>query len=288
MHLPRPLPLAPSSPRAVCGAACPVARRDATDRDRPPAAPTGTIGSPRITSGRNGVRTRPCVAASRCATSKCGSEASRCAHRIEQLYRPRSSSARLSRLNTALPEAEPRAERNVALPERPRMQRARILPTRSQLRRSEVASVFGYLRREERGCSMAAQAAAARPPTRPERPGHLDAAHRSGSREAAARTRHAWMARRAQCRASASWRCPETLGTPSALIPAAWRRERGTGEQCASAVSMRWQAAHGAGKMIRGLRGGESAPNEYTMWRNSSAPKTDCSMHHAEPTLGNV
>ena len=117
MHLPRPLPLAPSSPRAVCGAACPVARRDATDRDRPPAAPTGTIGSPRITSGRNGVRTRPCVAASRCATSKCGSEASRCAHRIEQLYRPRSSSARLSRLNTALPPpeaAERRAERRAA------------------------------------------------------------------------------------------------------------------------------------------------------------------------------
>jgi hypothetical protein len=55
-----------------------------------------------------------------------------------------------------------------------------------------------------------------------------------------------------------------------------------------SAVSMRWQAAHGVGKRIRGLRGGERAPNEHTIWKNSSVPKTDCSMHHAEQTLGNV
>jgi len=55
-----------------------------------------------------------------------------------------------------------------------------------------------------------------------------------------------------------------------------------------SAVSMRWQAAHGVGKRIRGLRGGERAPNEHTIWKNSSARKTDCSVRHATPTLGNV
>ena len=55
-----------------------------------------------------------------------------------------------------------------------------------------------------------------------------------------------------------------------------------------SAVSMRWQAAHGVGKRIRGLRGGERAPNEHTIWKNSSARKTDCYVRHATPTLGNV
>ena len=51
------------------------------------------------------------------------------------------------------------------------------------------------------------------------------AAHRSGNREASARTRCARMACRVQCRASVSWRCLEMLGTPTALMPAAWRRE---------------------------------------------------------------
>ena len=43
----------------------------------------------------------------------------------------------------------------------------------------------------------------------------------------------------AQCRASASWRCLETLGTPSALMPAEQGGAQGTGEQCESALGTR-------------------------------------------------
>ena len=83
-------------------------------------------------------------------------------------------------------------------------------------------SSFGYLCREERGAPW--------PPGRRQcgcRRARIAlsvcAAHRSGNREASARTRCARMACRVQWRASVSWRCLKTLGMHSALMPATCR-----------------------------------------------------------------
>ena len=69
-----------------------------------------------------------------------------------------------------------------------------------------------------------------------------------GLRAASARMRHDWMARCAQCRTSVGWRCLETLGTASALMPAEQGGAQGTGEQCAkcgeyavAGCSWRWE-----------------------------------------------
>ena len=257
----------------LCGSpspvpACPMARRD-TDRGAPrgpPSAPRpaprpGTSasplarairsdrqGSPWVYLGRIGVRTRPCVAASRCATSKCGSKASRFARRIEQLYRPRSSSARLSRLNTALPrQRQPSGAERRAAREDSHATRSHIADTLAvaTFRWSPVSSGTcagrrGVLYGHPGGGSATADA--------PGKAWSIRRCSRSGSRAASARMRHDWMARCAQCRTSVGWRCLETLGTASALMPAEQGGAQGTGEQCANCgeyavggCSWRWE-----------------------------------------------
>jgi hypothetical protein len=117
----------------------------------------------------------------------------------------------LEQLHTALSAntcpAPSERGRNAALPERPR--RARIPPTACSCDVPMVASVFVRIPVQGgEGCSMATRARTA---------------HRSGNREASARTRCARMACRVQWRASVSWRCLKTLGTHSALMPATCR-----------------------------------------------------------------
>jgi len=219
-------------------------------RAHPPlrSRPGDPIGSPRIKLGRIGVRTRPCVAASRCATSKCGSEASRFARRIEQLYRPRSSSARLSRLNTALPrQRQPSGAERRAAREDSHATRSHIADTLAvaTFRWSPVSSGTcagrrGVLYGHPGGGSATADA--------PGKAWSIRRCSRSGSRAASARMRHDWMARCAQCRTSVGWRCLETLGTASALMPAEQGGAQGTGEQCAkcgeyavAGCSWRWE-----------------------------------------------
>ena len=145
----------------------------------------------------------------RCATSVYGSEASGCRARATSsaTASTSSSSARPSRQTHALLRRTQRARRNAALPERPR--RARIPPTACSCEVPMVASVFVRIPVQGgEGCSMATRARTA---------------HRSGNREASARTRCARMACRVQWRASVSWRCLKTLGTHSALMPATCR-----------------------------------------------------------------
>ena len=236
-------------PRSAARSTVRAPPRPAPGHIRLASRPGDPIGSPRITLGRIGVRTRPCVAASRCATSKCGSKASRFARRIEQLYRPRSSSARLSRLNTALPPpeaAERRAERRAA--------REASHATRSHIADTLAVATFrwppvssgtcagrrGVLYGHPGGGSATADAHG--------KAWSIRRCSRSGSRAASARMRHDWMARCAQCRTSVGWRCSETLGTPSALMPAEPGGAQGTGEQCAkcgeyavAGCSWRWE-----------------------------------------------
>ena len=111
-----------------------------------------------------------------------------CAHHIER------DCIDLEQLHTALSAntcpAPSERGRNAALPERPR--RARIPPTACSCDVPMVASVFVRIPVQGgEGCSMATRARTA---------------HRSGNREASARTRCARMACRVQWRASVSWR----------------------------------------------------------------------------------
>jgi hypothetical protein len=131
-----------------------------------------------------------CAAAALDARHQCTearqADAVRAPHRA-RLHRPRA--APHGPLGKHMPCSQ-RARRNAALPERPR--RARIPPTACSCDVPMVASVFVRIPVQGgEGCSMATRARTA---------------HRSGNREASARTRCARMACRVQWRASVSWR----------------------------------------------------------------------------------
>ena len=167
--------------------------------------------------------------------------------RMERLYR-RNSSARPSRLTLDCS--------HVALPERPRMQLARIPPTRSQLRRPDRRECLRVPAQGGEGCSMATRAAAARLPTRPERPGQLGAAHRSGSREAE-RNRHArdipgWRAARSVEPARAGGARRRSARPQRSCLPRreAHRVQEGNVRECRDGLrsSMRRRYACAAGK----------------------------------------